>query len=221
METAQKELELTRQRDAELAALRERERLARDLHDSLGHTLVTLSIQLEAVQRLYKVDPERASAQVNDLKNLTRTSMDELRRSLAGLRSPGLGDRRLSDALQALSVEVSQRAHLEIACHVTGTADQLSPAQAEAFWRVAQEALVNIERHAAARHVKIKLDIESQIVSLFISDDGHSLPLNAENQPGHYGLRGMRECVEGLGGELTFSNNGNNGTCVNVKLSIL
>ena len=72
LETAQKELELARQRDTELATLQERERLARDLHDSLGHTLVALSVQLEAVQRLYKVDPERASAQVDELKTLTR-----------------------------------------------------------------------------------------------------------------------------------------------------
>ncbi len=91
LQEAQRALELARQRDAELAALRERERLARDLHDSLGHALVALSVQLEAVQRLYVVDPERASAQVEALKALTRTSMEELRRSLEGLRAPGLG----------------------------------------------------------------------------------------------------------------------------------
>jgi len=98
LEAAQKELEAARQQDAELATLRERERLARDLHDSLGHSLVALSVQLEAIQRLYKVDPERASAQVDELKNLTRASMDELRRSLAGLRAPGLGERNLREA---------------------------------------------------------------------------------------------------------------------------
>jgi len=221
LEFAQKELELAHQRDTELATLQERERLARDLHDSLGHALVAMSIQLEAIQRLYKVDPERASAQVDELKTLTRASMDDLRRSLAGLRTPGLGERRLSDALQALSVDTGQRAHLEIKCHVAEGANQLSPTQAETLWRVAQEALANIERHAAARNVELRLDMESQTARLTIKDDGRGMPPDAEKQPGHYGLRGMRERVEGLGGELTFISNGLGGTRIDVKLPIL
>lgn len=221
LEVAQKELELSRQRDTELAALQERERLARDLHDSLGHALVTFSVQLEAVQRLYKVDPGRASAQVDELKTLTRASMDDLRRSLAGLRAPGLGERHLSEALQTLSVDMGQRAHLEIKCQVAEEANQLSPALAEALWRVAQEALTNIERHASARNVGLRLDIGDQIAFLSIKDDGRGLPMDAEKQPGHYGLRGMRERVEGLGGTLTFSGNGQGGTLLDARLPIL
>lgn len=220
LEAAQHELEQAHQRNTELATLKERERLARDLHDSLGHALVTISIQLEAIQRLYKVDPERASAQVNELKGLTRASMDDLRRSLAGLRTPGLGERQLSEALQALSVETGQRAHLEITCHIAEGADQLSPAQAEVLWRVSQEALANIERHAAAHKVQLRLEVEAQTARLSIRDDGRGLPPDAEKQPGHYGLRGMRERVEGLGGEFTFSSNGQ-GSRVDVKLPIL
>lgn len=220
LESAQKELEAARQRDAELATLRERERLARDLHDSLGHSLVTLSVQLEAIQRLYKVDPDKASAQVDELKNLTRASMDDLRRSLAGLRAPGLGERQLREALQSLSVDVAQRAHLAIACQIDDAADQLSPAQAEVIWRVAQETLTNIERHAAAHNVDLRLEIESQFATLTIKDDGCGFPPDAENIPGHYGLRGMRERVEGLGGALTLTSNGN-GSRVDVKLPLL
>jgi signal transduction histidine kinase len=220
LEAAQQELEIARQRDAELATLQERERLARDLHDSLGHALVTISIQLEAIQRLYKVDPELASAQMNELKSLTRASMDDLRRSLAGLRAPGLGERRLSEALQALSVDTGQRAHLQISCHIAERADQLSPAYAEALWRVAQEALANIERHAAAHKVQLRLEVEAQTATLSIEDDGQGLPPDAEKRPGHYGLRGMRERVEGLGGEMFFSSNGR-GSRIVVKLPIL
>lgn len=220
LETAQKELELARQRDAELATLQERERLARDLHDSLGHALVAISVQLEAIQRLYKVDPERASAQLDELKYLTRTSMDDLRRSLAGLRTPGLGERRLSEALQAFSVNMGQRTHLEIQCRIAEGADGLLPAQAETLWRVAQEALTNIEHHADARTVQLQLDIESNAALLSIRDDGRGLPPDAEKLTGHYGLRGMRERVEGLGGTLTLTGN-DNGSRVDVKLPIL
>jgi len=220
LQTAQAELEAARQRDTELAALRERERLARDLHDSLGHALVALSVQLEAVQRLYKVDPERASSQIDELKALTRASMDDLRRSLAGLRAPGLGERQLSDALQALSVDTGQRAHLEITCQIAEGANQLSPALAETLWRVTQEALANVERHAAARRVELRLDLESHGTWLSIKDDGRGLPPDPEQQPGHYGLRGMRERVEGLGGTLAVNGNGN-GTTVEAHLPIL
>ena len=221
LEAAQQELKLSRQRDTELATLQERERLARDLHDSLGHALVALSVQLEAVQRLYKVDPERASAQIDELKTLTRASMDDLRRSLAGLRTPGLGERQLSEALQTLSVDVGQRAHLEIKCHVAEEANGLPPALAEAVWRVAQEALTNIERHADAYNVGLHLDVRDQTAFLSIKDDGRGLPVDPEKQPGHYGLRGMRERVEGLGGTVTFSANGQGGTLIEAKLPIL
>jgi signal transduction histidine kinase len=95
LEAARAQLEIARQRDAELAALRERERLARDLHDSLGHSLVTLSVQLEAIQRLFATNPARAAELLEEMKRLTSTSMEQLRRSLAGLRTPGLGDRPL------------------------------------------------------------------------------------------------------------------------------
>src|SRR5262249_35162844 len=116
LQAAQRTLEVTRQRDAELAGLRERERLARDLHDSLGHALVGLCVQLEGVQRLYAVDPARASAHVDAMKDLTRASMAELRRALEGLRTPGLGDRSLRQALDALSREVGERTGMEVQC---------------------------------------------------------------------------------------------------------
>jgi len=105
LQAAQRELEAAHQREAEISVLRERERLARDLHDSLGHGLVTLNVQLEAAQRLYTVDPAKASALMEEMKNLTRTSMEQLRRSLAGLRTPGLGDRALKGAIEELGVK--------------------------------------------------------------------------------------------------------------------
>jgi signal transduction histidine kinase len=220
LQAAQKELAAARERDAELAALWERERLARDLHDSLGHALVALSVQLEAIQRLYKVDPERASEQVDELKTLTRQSMDDLRRSLAGLRAPGLGDKPLSQSLRVLSVETGQRTGLRVECRVADEADQLSPALAETLWRVAQESLINVGRHAHAREVQIDLQLHPQAVLLRVWDDGVGLPPKAADLPGHYGLRGMRERVEGLGGALTVDSNGQ-GTVVEARLPLI
>ena len=221
LQAAQHALEVTRQRDAELAALRERERLARDLHDSLGHALVALSVQLEAVQRLYAVDPARASAQVDAMKDLTRASMGELRRALEGLRTPGLGDRSLPQALHALSREVGARAGMEVCCQVAEGADALGPAVSEALWRMAQEALTNVEQHANARHVRVCVELAPQAVTMRISDDGRGLPPDAASRSGHYGLRGMRERLEGLGGTLTLHSNGQRGTQVEARLPII
>jgi len=221
LQATQKELEAARQRDAELAALRERERLARDLHDSLGHALVALSVQLEAVQRLYRVDPEQASAQVDELKAFTRRSMADLRRSLDGLRAPGLGDRKLREALQTFCAETRQRLGIHVGCQISEEADGLPPAVAEAIWRVTQEALTNTEKHTRARHVTVALQIQNGAAVLRVGDDGPGLPPDAERQPGHYGLRGMRERVEGLGGTLTLNSNGGGGTQVEARLPIL
>ena len=220
LRATQKELELARQRDAEVAILRERERLARELHDSLGHSLVTLTVQLEAIQRLYAIDPPRASALVDELKSLTRSSMEDLRRSLANLRAPGLGERKLSDALKTLANELGSRAKLGIDLRLPPEADQLQPAVAEALWRVAQEALTNVEKHALARTAVVALELEPQLARMRVTDDGAGLPPDAEHRPGHFGLRGLRERVEGLGGTLMLSGASNQGTVVEARLPI-
>jgi signal transduction histidine kinase len=219
LKKAQAELEAARQRETELAVFRERERLARDLHDSLGHALVSISVQLEAIQRLYKVDAESASQQIDELKTLTRHSIDDLRRSLDGLRAPGLGERSLPDALQTLCVETSQRLNLPINCHLDEGARDLTPAVAESIWRVTQEALTNIGRHSHAGKADVSLLIQGGTVTLRITDDGVGLPPDSESRPGHYGLRGIRERVEGLGGNLKFLNG--NGTTIEATIPIV
>ncbi|HEY5913902.1 MAG TPA: sensor histidine kinase [Verrucomicrobiae bacterium] len=234
LELAKKELEAARERDAELATLRERERLARELHDSLGHGLVTLTVQLEATQKLLPVDPGRASALMEEMKALTRTSMEQLRRSLAGLRAPGLGDHPLGQALQELCAEVAERAHLRIEKHLPDSLSALSPAVCETLWRVAQEGLANVERHARATEARVILERDSksglaaesfrrgsQQIALRVVDDGVGLPPNAESRPGHYGLRGLRERVEGLGGTLKVLANTPKGTALEARLPLL
>ncbi len=221
LQAAKQEIEMAHQQEVELVALRERERLAREMHDSLGHALVALSVQLEAVQRLYPVNPEGASRQIDELKSLTRTSMEALRRTLAGLRAPSLENRPLSQALLDLSAETSQRTGMEVICQAAAEVDQFSQAMTEALWRVTQEALMNVEKHAAARHVQIDLQMRPEAVTLRVADDGIGLPQNPTNQPGHFGLRGMRERIEGLGGVLTLASNGPTGTLIEARLPLI
>jgi signal transduction histidine kinase len=221
LQAAQQALELAHERELELAALRERERLARDLHDTLGHALVTLTVQLEAAQRLQGVDPARATTLLAEMQKLTRSSMEGLRRSLDNHRTPGLGDRSLPEALQALCAEAANRCGAAIDCQLAEGADSLPPAVAEALWRVAQEGLTNVEKHAHARHVRMNLTLPSKEVVLRATDDGIGLSPGAEEKPGHYGLRGLRERVEGLGGTFTVATAGTAGTVVEARLPLI
>ena len=221
LQAAQRELEAAHQREAEISVLRERERLARDLHDSLGHGLVTLNVQLEAAQRLYTVDPAKASALMEEMKNLARTSMEQLRRSLAGLRTPGLGDRALKGAIEELGVEISKRSGLKITTTVPRELDRLPPAVSEGLWRFAQEALRNAERHARARKVSLEGEHRPNEVLVRVTDDGCGIPADGEGKPGHYGLRGLRERIEGLGGTFRVSATNPNGTTLEARIPLI
>ena len=230
LRTAQAALQASRDKDVELAALRERERLARDLHDGLGHTLVALSVQLEATQRLYRVDPGRASAQIDAMKELVRGSMDELRRSLAGLRTAGLAGRSLVEALLALCAAFEERSGITVATTVRGDVDRLPPVVSDTLWRVIQEALTNIEKHAEAQKVEISLDASPHAVALHVSDDGIGLPggeAGGEDGGGRtgaggsrLGLVGMGERVEGVGGKVEISNRRPHGVRVMVEIPL-
>jgi len=206
LKSAQQELEAAQQQKEELAVLHERERLARDLHDNLGHALVAISVQLEAIQRLYKVEPEQASTRVDELKALTRASMEDLRRSIAGLRAAGMGERSLCQTLQEDCVEFGVRSGVEIDCAIDPRLDGVRPALAETVWRVVQEALTNVEKHAQASKVSVAVELDPQEVHLRIVDDGVGFPQDAESKTNCYGLRGMRERVEALGGSLLLDN---------------
>jgi len=221
LQATKRELELARERELELAALRERERLARDLHDTLGHSLVTLTVQLEAAQRLQTADPARVATLLAEMQKLTRSSMEDLRRSLANLRTSGLGDRPLTESLRTLCAEAAKRFGAAIDCQVAEGADALPPAVAEVLWRVAQEGLTNIEKHAHAHRVQVNLTMQPKEVALRMGDDGSGPPPRAEEKPGHYGLRGLRERVEGLGGTFTVAPAGTSGTVIEARIPVI
>lgn len=221
LQRTQEELQRARQKEAELAVLRERERLARDMHDTLGHNLAALSLQLEAVQRLYPVDPQVAGERLEALKDLTRSSMEELRRTLAGLRAPGLGERSLDAALRELCVEFSQRTRLEVNCQVDEASARLTLPVAETLWRSAQEALTNVEKHAQAQRVSLSVHVNRGEVLLQVRDDGRGFDAAAAGSAGHYGLVGMRERIAGVGGSLLVDSQPEQGTCLEVHIPFL
>ncbi len=203
---AHQRLRLSAAREADLATLRERNRLAREMHDSLGHALVSISIKLEAAQLLFTVDAGRAAAELDETTALVRSTMTDLRHSLAGLRPAALEEQPLAEALVGLACEMGRRTGVAATCSVDERASLLDRATQEALYRVGQEALTNVAKHAHAQHVTMALTLHAGRAVLKIADDGVGLGVAACDGDGaaRYGVRGMRERVEALGGTLTL-----------------
>jgi signal transduction histidine kinase len=203
LEEAHRDLRVASARDVELAALRERNRLAREMHDSLGHALVLIVMKIEAAQRLQAVDPERAAAEWEATKALVRSTMRDLRSSLAGLRLPVLEEQPLSSALADLATGLQESAGVEVDMHVGDEVDALDRGVQEALYRVAQEALANVARHARARRAWLRVTLDAGTAQLLVEDDG--VGLDAAGSTGeHFGVVGMRERVEALAGSFSI-----------------
>jgi signal transduction histidine kinase len=198
LSAANAELEAARRRDRELAVAEERVRLARDIHDGLGHHLTALNVQLQAAARLLERDPVRAAAAIATSREVAQAALDEVRQSVAVMRRTPLDGQSLPDALATLAVEFARRAELRAALDVRGAPVELSPAAAQTLYRAAQEGLTNAQKHGAAHSVRLLLDYGAQTVALDVEDDGA-----ATGPPGPgFGLAGLRERAEQLGGSL-------------------
>lgn len=179
------------------------------MHDVLGHALSLVAVKIEAAQRLQAVDPERASAELDATKELVRQSMSDLRASLADLRSPTfeVGTKPLSQALREWSVRTAKEGGFSIEADFEPEIDALPAPIQDALWRVGREAVLNVVKHARAQRVEIYAFRKDDKAYLSVGDDGVGIPHLAEGSArleveGHYGLRGMRERLEALGGQL-------------------
>jgi signal transduction histidine kinase len=220
LQEAHQQLQLAAARDIELAALRERNRLAREMHDSLGHALVLIAVKIEAGQRLQAIDPARAAAEWEDTKALVRSTMSELRSSLAGLRLPVLDEMPFGAALAELASDLGRRTGIEVAVDVADEAGTLDRTAQETLYRVAQEALTNVAKHARARHTTLTLALRDGMAWLAVEDDGVGLGAAPRSGYGHYGVQGMRERIEALGGVLTLGPRAGGGTVLRASLQL-
>lgn len=231
LEAAHRQLAQSAAQEQELAVLRERTRLAREIHDTIGHALVLISIQLEAAQRLRERDPERCNQEIESTKRIARETMTALRASIANLRSPALEHEQLGQALSRTVGELARRSGLQVTCTLQTGIDLLPEALKETIWKVSQEALTNIEKHAHASHVQVCISQQGEKLLLSIHDDGIGLPQSvyqSQNEGsvadnclnGRYGLRGMCERVEAIGGRLTLHSSKEQGTAIDVELPL-
>jgi two-component system, NarL family, sensor histidine kinase DesK len=173
-----------------LAKVAERERIARDLHDVLGHTLTLIAVKSTLAGKLLEKDPQKAKSEIADIERVSREAMAEIRNTLRGYSTYKLSEelQRAQSALESVGVSVSAESG-EV---------PLTPAQESVAALIMREAVTNVVRHAHARHCSLRLARNNGNCILEIQDDGCG-GLTAEGN----GLRGMRERVEALGGTLT------------------
>ena len=149
----------------ELAVARERDRLSRDLHDTLGHRLTVSIVQLEGAERLIAAAPERASQMVNSVRQQLNEGLSEVRRTVGMLRTPVATDLSLPKALHALAIDFEKATQLPIRVTVSDSLPPLPEAYRLALYRAAQEALTNIQRHAEASQASLTMDISAEALN--------------------------------------------------------
>ncbi len=188
----------------DLAISRERNRLARELHDTLAHTLSASSVQLEAVNSLWAVDEAKAQTMLQRALDTNRNGLKETRRALQALRASPLEDLGLALAIRHLAevTETRSGAKIEMHMHMPPTIHALPVQVEQVVYRTAQECLENTVRHANARCISISLLRDEARVCLDITDDGVGFDVAEAITEGHYGIRGILERVEALGGTI-------------------
>jgi len=188
---AHAQLQKYSERTEELAKTKERNRLAREIHDTVGHCLTGISLGLQATRELVRKDPSSVSLQLGRLDELSRQGLLDIRRSLKELRPDMLERRNLSAALGALAEEINSCSSRRIDLTIEGDADSLSPTLEETIYRIVQESITNAVRHGNAGLVHITLAVSDDALRIDISDDGLGCAAVSEG----FGLQYMRERV--------------------------
>lgn len=155
-----------------LAAVEERNRLAREMHDTIGHRLTTAAVQLEGAQRLAGREPERAAAMIGAGRQQVRDALQDLRQTVGRLREPVEIELSLPQALRRLAANFQEATGLPVHLELPEDACTVTPAQRLALYRTAQEGLTNVQRHAAAQHAWLRLQCSPEGILLQVMDDG-------------------------------------------------
>ena len=198
----------------ELATTKERNRLAREIHDSLGHYLTVVNVQIGAAQAILEQDRARALDHLSKAQALTQEGLAEVRHSVAALRASPTESRPLPEALAKLAAQWNA-AGLRVEFVVAGTIRPLTPQANLTLYRAAQEALTNVGKHAHATSVDLHLDYrDERSVLLRVTDDG----VGRDNSEGGFGLLGVRERVQLLSGAVRVRTDTGKGFALEVEL---
>jgi signal transduction histidine kinase/ligand-binding sensor domain-containing protein len=202
--------------------LEERARLAREIHDTLAQGFVGISSQLDAVAMCMPEEGTPARKFLDLARRMARHSLTEARRAVMDLRSAALEDQDLASAIQSGTRQWTAGSGVEVEVDVDGTRPKIPEEMEQHLLRIAQEAVTNVLKHAGATRIGIKLHLEARKLYLRIRDNGRGFDQNGvfSTLGGHFGLIGMRERAERLGGELRLASHPGEGTEVEVSVPL-
>lgn len=184
----------------ELATMRERNRLAREIHDNLGHYLTIVNVQIEAARTVMEQHPEKAADALQKAQRLTQEGLSSVRQSVSALRESPLGERPLAEAIRELIAE-TETTGIAASLALHGAPTPLDAKIELTLYRTVQEALTNARKHAQATQIDVTLDYQQpQRVKLVVSDNGRG----AGSTTGGFGLLGLKERIQLLDGEFTI-----------------
>jgi signal transduction histidine kinase len=222
LRAAHEELAALHRRAREAAVAEERNRLAREIHDTLAHYLTVVNVQLEAAEKLASDRPARSLDAVGRARRLTLQCLQEVRRSVGALRAATVEELALPGALAKLTKEFSESTGIEVHLDLGNVGSiGLSPEATQALYRTVQEALTNVQRHAHASLARVTLVAPNGVVTLRVEDDGVGPSAgNGDEDGGGFGLIGLRERVALLGGQLDFGPGRPAGACLTVTIPV-
>ena len=201
-----------------LTVSRERNRMSRELHDTVVHTLSGLSVQLETIRAYWEIDPLKARSLLDASLEVTRSGLKETRRAIKALRATPLDDLGLVRSLKALLDDIRQRGQLGVEVILPPEATVFAPDVEQCIYRIAQESLENVIHHAQASHLTFNLISNDKTLELLVQDDGIGFDPKAGLPIGHFGLAGMVERAQLAGGQLTIESRPNCGTKIHLIL---
>ncbi len=203
----------------QLATSRERNRLARELHDTLAHTLSGLSISLEAMKTT--LDPAQGELRnaLDQSLYAIREGLNDTRRALKDLRSTSLEDMGLKVALHNQAAAAARRTGVQLQLEIAEDIE-ISPAVQQNVFRIAQEALENVAQHANAKNLVLKLDYIQGRLDLCIQDDGDGFIPDTPRKDNHFGIKGMQERAALIHGKLDIESTPQSGTLVKLSVEI-
>jgi signal transduction histidine kinase len=203
----------------QLTISRERNRISRELHDTLAHTLSALTVQLDAITAVWDPIPAKIRSMLEQMLSTTRSGLEETRRALRSLRASQLEEMGLALAVSALAEDIASRSDMTLELDVPDNMDDVPPEVEQCFFRVAQEALENAARHANAHKLSVHISQDSERMTLTVSDDGRGFNSRSEKAgEHHFGLRGLRERAELIGAELSVESQTGQGTTIHLNL---
>jgi signal transduction histidine kinase len=220
LQAANTALKAAHEKEKELAIAEERMRLARDIHDGLGHHLTVLSIQLQAAEKLVERNPQAAAEALRVSRSEAQAALEEVRRSVGVMRQTPAESQPLMEMIASLVHDFGEHTGLPSSFEHTGMPIELSPFAEQTLFRTVQESLTNIQKHArVVKHIRVKLAYSLEVIHLVVSDDGQPLG-NATSTQGGYGLKGLRERVDQLGGDFSCGPDSSNGFQVDVSIPL-